>query len=139
MRYNHEMMWKELKEKLYPRADNDGLLSVADLDEVMEDLENEWQKLVSDNSFDRPKGIKATEQPSKAAADKGILTEEELKERNRLLVLENDELNAEVIMLREFQKSSDEIIGDYVEKMEKQNEEICRIQDEISNLRGENQ
>lgn len=79
MKYNHEMMWKELKEKLYPRADKDGLLSTADLDEVMEDLENDWQKLVNVKSVDLPQAFETTEILNEVKADKGlILTEEEL-------------------------------------------------------------
>lgn len=45
---------------------------------------------------DLPQAIGTTEILNEVKADKCILTEEELKERNRLLVLENDELNAEV-------------------------------------------
>lgn len=114
-----------------------------------------------------PKAIETTEILNEVKADKGILTEEELRffeenalgtnywnmtdalqsvinshraiqERNRNLVLENDELNANLIMQKVLQNTTDEIIDDYVEEVEKQNEEICRLQDEISRLKGEN-
>jgi hypothetical protein len=53
------------------------------------------------NEVDLPQAPETTASPSETSADKGILTEEELKERNRLLVLENDELLAEVEKLKQ--------------------------------------
>lgn len=47
MKYNHEMMWKELKEKISDLTDADGLIILSDLESAMEELENEWQILVN--------------------------------------------------------------------------------------------
>lgn len=46
MKYNYEKMWREIKEKLQERADKDDFITMADVDDVMEELENEWQKLI---------------------------------------------------------------------------------------------
>lgn len=46
MTQNYEKMWKELKEMLQERSDSDDMLTMADVDDVMEELENEWMILV---------------------------------------------------------------------------------------------
>lgn len=43
---NHEMMWKELKEKVQTLADEDGLIILSDIEEMIEELEIDWTQLI---------------------------------------------------------------------------------------------
>lgn len=43
---NYEKMWKMLKEKLPELCDDDGLIILADAEEVIEELENEYEILI---------------------------------------------------------------------------------------------
>jgi hypothetical protein len=103
-----------------------------------------------------------TASPSGTAADKGILTEEELKKRlkwnqedhglttviaNEILqshlslLSANAELsfkNMKIPVLEADNKLLEEVGAELEQKVSDQNDEICRMQDEISILRGEN-
>ena len=43
---NYEKMWMKLKERLPEITDDDDMIISADMEEIIEELENEWEKLI---------------------------------------------------------------------------------------------
>ncbi|MFD1776678.1 hypothetical protein [Paenibacillus rhizophilus] len=62
MTHNYEKMWRELQKKLQDRADDDDFLTMADVADVVEELENEWM-IVTRPITERIIGRRASNRP----------------------------------------------------------------------------